>query len=123
MQGAAEAYAQTAKTTSTPRELEGSLLLKAASQLQYVKDNWPSGPNRKELSEALYFNRRLWTVFVSSVSQPDNPLPLEIKNNIASLASFIFHQTLMTQRDPAPEKLTSLININRQIAAGLHGSV
>ena len=118
-----ETYAQTAKITKSPRDLEGSLLLKAASQLQQLKDNWAGSADRNQLDAALYYNRRLWTVFVTSVAREENPLPLEIKNNIASLGAFIFHQTLMVQKDPAPEKLTTLININREIAAGLHGSV
>lgn len=123
MQGAVETYAQTAKITKSPRELESSLLLKAAAQLQTLKDTWETAPDRAALDAALYYNRRLWTVFVSSVARPENPLPLEIKNNIASLAAFIFYQTLMTQKAPAPEKLNPLITINREIAAGLNGSV
>jgi flagellar protein FlaF len=58
-------------------------------------------------------------VFVSSVTKDDNPLPKEIKEGIANLGLFIFNHTLEVQARPAPEKLTSLININREIAAGL----
>lgn len=118
-----ETYAQTARITKSPRELEGSLLLKAASQLQRLKESWATGEDPGDSNAVLYYNRRLWTIFVSSVARDDNPLPLEIKNNIASLGAFIFYQTLMVQKNPAPEKLTTLININREVAAGLHGSV
>ena len=118
MQQAAEAYNQTDKITKPPRQLEASLLLKSASQLQSLKDNWE--PPREDLSAALYYNRRLWTVFVSSVATAENKLPIEIKNNIASLGAFIFNHTLAVERNPAPEKLETLININKEIAAGLH---
>ncbi len=117
MQNAAMAYSQTAKTTRDPRELEASLLLKAASQMQNIKDNWET--NEKNAEGVLLFNRKLWTIFVTSVTSDDNPLPLEIKNNIANLAGFIFSQTLSFQVRPTPEKLNSLITINREIAAGL----
>jgi flagellar protein FlaF len=123
MQEAVKAYARTAQIARSPRDLEGALLLKAASQLQALKDNWSARQEPDELDAALHYNRKLWTVFVGSVADPENPLPTEIKNNIASLGAYIFHHTMMVQKDPAPEKLTSLININREIAAGLHGSV
>ncbi len=120
MQNAVEAYSQTAKIATAPRDREASLLIKAATQLHNVQEHW-SDDQSDALDDALYYNRRLWTVFVSSVARRDNPLPLQIKNNIASLAAFIFHHTLMIQKEPAPEKLNTLININREIAAGLHG--
>ena len=120
MQNAVEAYSNSAKISESPRELEASLLLKAASQLQTIKDDW-RGPGG-DLNAVLYYNRQLWTVFVSSVAGADNPLPLEIKNNIASLGAFIFQHSLTVQSDPSPEKLTPLININREVAAGLHGT-
>ena len=120
MQNAVEAYSRSATTSKTPRELEADLLLKAASQLQTVKDDWKGAGGN--LSTVLHYNRQLWTVFVSSVSENDNPLPLEIKNNIASLGAFIFHHSITILSNPAPEKLTPLININREIAAGLHST-
>ncbi len=120
MQNAAMAYNQTAKFTRDPREMESSLLIKSASRLQGIKDNWDEQSD--DAGAALMFNRKLWTIFVTSVTRDDNPLPLEIKNNIANLAGFIFSQTLSFQANPAPEKLTSLISINREIAAGLSSS-
>lgn len=122
MQEGAEAYAQTARITKGPRDLEGTLLLKAASRLQGVRDAWSRDLRPSDLHDALFYNRRLWTIFVTSVARPENPLPLEIKNNIASLGAFIFRHTLSAQAAPAPEKLAPLIDINRAVAAGLHGS-
>ena len=40
MQEAVEAYQETAKVAAPPRQLEASLLLKAATQLQDVRDTW-----------------------------------------------------------------------------------
>jgi flagellar protein FlaF len=116
-QRGADAYARTQQTTSHPRELEASLLNRAAVRLQAVKDDW-SG-KKGELEAALSFNRRLWVVFVTSVSRAENPLPREIKQNIANLGLFVFHHTVGIQADPNPAKLGALININRQIAEGL----
>lgn len=118
MQQAHDAYTEIAKVTKAPRQLEASLLLKAASQLQEVHDNWSE--DTKTLDSVLHYNRRLWTVFVGAVAEEGSPLPIEIRNNVASLGIFIFKHTLEVQQDPAPEKLLALININKEVAAGLH---
>ena len=117
MQQAASAYARVAQATQSPRELEASVLLKAASRLQAVRDDWNG--RRGELDEALTFNRKLWTILVTSATDADNPLPLAIKNNIANLAIFVFERTITVMVEPAPEKLGALVTINREIAAGL----
>lgn len=117
MQKAAEAYGSIAKQTVAPRELEASLLVKAAVMLQTARDD-DSG-SRSSLDLALDFNRRLWTVFASAVADPESPLPREIRNNIASLSVFIFDRTMEAISRPAPDKLSVLIAINREIAAGL----
>lgn len=121
MQEAIHAYSETTKVTSSPRQLEASLLLKAASQLQDIHDRWADKP-ASALNSALVFNRRLWTVFLSSMADETNPMPLNIKNNVASLGAFILSHTLEVQLNPAPEKLETLISINREIAAGLRAA-
>lgn len=121
MHHGAAAYASTAKVTATasPRDLEASLLLKAAAKLQSVKDQWPA--RAAELGPALTYNRKLWTILTTSATKPENPLPLAIKNNIANLGIFIFQRTLDIEIDPQPEKLGILVSINSNIAAGLAG--
>jgi flagellar protein FlaF len=119
MSHAAQAYARTSQTTAHPREIEAQTLLKAARQLQDVQTNW-TGPD-KNMYNALLFNRRLWTIFMSAAETDDNPQPLEIRQNIANLALFVMKQTIEMQLDPDPKKLKSLIDINCNLAAGLSG--
>jgi len=122
MQNGFNAYAAAAKTAQavvSPRELEAALLVKAATRLQIVADNWDQRAN--ELDDALSYNRRLWTLLVSAVIAEDNPLPVGIKQNILGLANFIFNHTFQIAADPQPQRLGILININRDIAAGLRG--
>ena len=119
MQSAAKAYGAVAQQTASPRELEAQLLLRAASRLQNVHDHWES--QHAALDHALLFNRKLWTVFLTSVTTNDNPLPPEMRQNIANIGIFVLNHTLNVSGDPAPERLRSLININRQLAAGLSG--
>ena len=84
MQHATKAYGQVAQQTASPRELEVQLLLRAASRLQAVHDDWDDrAPGA--LDQALHFNRKLWTIFLTSVTTNDNPLPAEIRQNVANL--------------------------------------
>jgi flagellar protein FlaF len=114
---AASAYAKTARTTQSPREVEAAILLKAAQQLQAAQDNWQ--PERNELGAALAYNRKIWTILATSATEPDNPLPAQIKQNVAQLAAVIFQRTLAILMEPAPEKLGLLVRINRDVASGL----
>jgi flagellar protein FlaF len=108
-----------AKEIASPRELEASLLLKAAARLQAVVDKWDD--DRADLDGALLYNRKLWTVFLGSAMGDDNPLPLEIRQNVANLGMFIMSQTIAVTSDPRVDNVRSLVNINRQLAAGLRG--
>lgn len=122
MQHGFNAYASAARSNQaidTPRELEASLLIKAATRLQLVADDWLA--REQDLDEALTYNRKLWTLLVSAVIKEDNPLPVEIKRNILGIANFIFNHTFRIAAEPAAAKLTVLVNINRDIAAGLRG--
>jgi len=108
-----------ANQTSSPRELEANLLLKAAARLQAVSEAW--GVDRDQIDEALLYNRKLWSFFLVSVTQPDNPLPDLVRQNMANLGMFVMNQTLSLMAEPQREKLLPLISINREIAAGLLG--
>ena len=116
---AAQAYGKVASQTSSPREMEANLLLKAAARLQAVSDTW--GTDSSQVDEALLYNRKLWSVFVTSVTRADNPLPEPVRQNVANLGMFVMNQTISVMTEPKREKLTSLISINREIAAGLLG--
>jgi len=119
MNHASKAYARTAKETAGPRELEAALLLKAAAQLQSVHDSW--GDKKADLNGALLYNRRLWTVFLDSVTRDDSQLPIEVRQNLTKLGMFVMGETFSLMTKPKPEHLTSIININRGLAAGLRG--
>jgi flagellar biosynthesis activator protein FlaF len=120
MQDRAAAYAHTAKVTLSGRDLEAQLLLRAAARLSAVHEGWPQTSG--DLSPALVYNRKLWTVFATSATRPENPLPNALKSNIANLALFIFTRQLDIEQAPAPEKLRALISINKEVATGLRAS-
>ena len=119
MTQAAQAYGKVANQIASPREMEADKLLFAASQLQAIRDGWEA--KRSELNGALLNNRKLWSVLLASVTRPENPLPAELRQNVANIGIFVIKQTMTTMADPRPEHLGSLININRELAAGLLG--
>jgi flagellar protein FlaF len=116
-QQAALAYQTIARKTVNPRDHEANLLSRSATNLQLVRDAWEI--DSSGLDDALDFNRKIWSVFLSSVTGDQNPLPDAIKQNIANLGIFVMGQTYEIKAEPAPRKLDPLININRQLAAGL----
>ena len=117
---ATAAYQKMSQTGVNPRDLEATLLMKAAGKLQNVVDNWDE-VSRSELNEQLTYNRRLWTFLLAAVTEADNPLPAPIKINITNLGVFIMNRTLEVMHQPNPQRLVSLISINRNIAEGLRG--
>ena len=117
---AVQAYQQTGRTTVPQRDLEANLLSMAAAHLQRIRNEWEL--LEPELPTALKFNRKLWTVFVTSVTDPESKLPPETRESIANLGSFVLSRTAELQLVATPEKLDALININRQLAAGLRAS-
>jgi flagellar protein FlaF len=113
-------YKKIAKETASPRDLEADLLLQAASKLQAVSDGWDG--TSADLDDALAYNRKLWSIFLSSVTDPNNPLPPSIRQNVANLGIFVCNQTLSVLINREPSGLSALININRELAAGLRAN-
>ena len=119
MHYASKAYAKVAKETAAPRELEATLLLKAASKLQAVQDSWSDKPDG--LHDALSYNRKLWSVLLDAVQHDGNRLPIAIRDNLTKLGAFVMGETFALMTKPTPKHLKSIIKINRGIAAGLRG--
>lgn len=110
------AYQQQQKRSLSPREVEAMAFTKAAVLMEDVK------PNNKDINawaQALRFNHLLWTIIQADISEPENTLPPELKANIMSLSIFVDKQTTKALRSSNPDDLNVLININRNLAAGL----
>jgi len=78
--------------------------------------------DRRKFRDALRLNLRIWTIFQAEQLVGENQLPLEIRQNILTLCKFIDEHTMKTLSDPTPERAIVLIDINRNIAAGLLGN-
>ena len=110
-------YAETEVSGMNQVELESRALRKAASSLNQIKENWEQKSG--DLNDALDKNKRLWTIIAGAMSDNSSPQPPELRQNLLSLAVFVFKRTLEIIADPKPESLDILININMNIARGL----
>ncbi len=111
------AYSRVHKIGGNPRATEARAFMEAArrlSEAQKIVDDEP-----ETYRAALRLNWRLWTIIQTDVSGPDNPLPADLKANVISLSIFVDKHTLSALGEPAASKLDVLININRNLAAGL----
>jgi flagellar protein FlaF len=118
---AAGAYDQNARKSvaTSPRELEGRVLLRSAQFMIDLQAEWDA-VTPELLDKTLTHNRHIWMMFVDNAIEDKSPdRPNSLRNNIANLGAFIFKHTIETLANPQKEKLNILIEINREIAAGL----
>ena len=73
------------------------------------------------MEEALVFNQQIWSIFQTELMREDHPMPKKLRMDLMALASFIDKRIFDLMAYPSSEKLTAIININRNIAAGLNG--
>jgi len=110
-----QAYQSSQKLGSSARQTEAQALLETARMM----DASINGEDSDAYRAALRLNWRLWTIIQADVSSVENPLPDEIRQNILSLSVFIDKHTVNALAEPSGSKLRVLIDINRNIAAGL----
>ncbi len=118
-QAALKAYDTINKATMGGRDVEAEVLTKAALKLKACQDNWADSGQAAGLEAVLKYNQRVWTILQAELEKPENPLPKALRLDLLHLSAFIDKRTLETLAYPAPEKLSILININQNIAAGL----
>lgn len=114
-----ETYVNTATMTMSDREVEAAALTKAAVLLKTCQANWNASDRERNLAEALEFNQKLWCIFQASLSAPEHPLPAGLRRNVLRLGSFIDKRIFDVMAYPAAEKLTVIVEINLNLAAGL----
>lgn len=107
------------KNTPDQRELEAHVLLKSAKFLKTLQEDWEN-VTPEILEETLKYNRQIWMMFYdTAIENLEGDRPNDLRSNIVNLANFVFKRELEVISTPTPEKLNILININREIAAGL----
>lgn len=119
---ALKVYESVDNKTMSGRETEARVLGKAALKLKNCQDNWQANDRDERLDEALKYTQRIWSIFQAELSKEENPLPAALKRDLLRLSAFIDKRIFETMAFPSPEKLSIIIDINRNIAAGLRDS-
>ena len=90
MHHAAQAYARTARSALSGRELEAAVLQRCANDLQRALQSLPDDP--QPLLEALNRNSRLWGEFGDYLRYPDTEerLSPEFKDTLLAIARGVF---------------------------------
>jgi flagellar protein FlaF len=115
-QGAKKAGYVSQPAGTDPRSTEAWALSEASRRLVVATKADDGG---KSLRDALILNQRLWTIFQTSMTEPDCPLPREIRDNVLALSIMMDRQILQRLGDLDGSKLQPLLDINRCVAEGL----
>ena len=114
------AYQSQQHTAEDPRVAEARALLRCAGALEEVQ---VEGTPYNDYCDALRLNQRLWTLFQSTLLDDSNILPAQIKDVLKGLSVYVDRRILKAFAAQNPKSLDVLININKEIAAGLMESV
>ncbi len=76
------------------------------------------GPHSRERVEALFYLRRLWTIFLDDLKDPNNELPEQLRAGIISIGIWMMKE-IERARGRLTDDLTPMIEINEIIRDGL----
>jgi flagellar protein FlaF len=120
-----QAYRNAQKATIvSEREIDAYALTQSALKLGECQRNWdmPDKERIDRLFAALKINGKLWSIFQAEITRDDNPLPRQVRQDLLTLSLFVDKRTKEIMCFPEREKLTVLIDINLNLAAGLSAS-
>jgi flagellar protein FlaF len=112
-------YESGQRAAPSGRDLEAAALFKSARQLEACRRDWDAPDRDVRLDEALRYNQRLWTFFQGEMMADDCRLPLGLRRDLLRLSSFVDRRTFELMGAPTADGLLALIELNRNIAAGL----
>ncbi len=109
------AYASASAPTRTARGLEYEAVARITTRIRSAAAMGPNGFSA--LAEALYDNRKLWSIFAIDVADSGNPFPKELKARLIYLAEFTNHHTSKVLARQAT--VDPLLEVNTAILRGL----
>lgn len=97
------------------RGLERRVLDQAIALLRTAREK---GPGSRELIDALFFYRRLWSIFMDDLANPENELPEELRAGLISIGIWIVKEIELIRSGKTID-LTAMIEISEIIRDGL----
>ncbi len=107
------AYSRAGELAANPRETEYRAFGMVINRMSQAESH-------TGVVEACHLNNRLWSALTADLSRPENPLPNDLKARLISLALWTYRysaKVMSGEASPQP-----LIDLNREIMAGLKGS-
>jgi flagellar biosynthesis activator protein FlaF len=116
-----DGYTQAARSTLDARSMEYYVFARITRKLEAVlaAPDLDAFDTQKALIAALHENDHLWSQIRLDVSNPENLLPQNLKDQLFSLAKFVCKHSSVALTDAAA--LDDLIAINKTIMKGLQG--
>ncbi|MGE3770071.1 MAG: flagellar biosynthesis regulator FlaF [Bdellovibrionales bacterium] len=114
------AYQKQQEQQEDIRLSEARALLRMAALMEEMQK---PGASYLDYSDAVRQNQQLWTLFQAAMMEEDNKLPHALKQTLKGLSIYVDRRSLKAIGNHEPRLLSVLININKEIAAGLMESV
>jgi flagellar biosynthesis activator protein FlaF len=86
--------------------------------IQMLRTARAKGPGARDVVEALFYLRGLWTIFLDDLKNPDNELPEALRAGIISIGIWM-NKEIDRVRSGKSSDLTAMIEINEIIRDGL----
>lgn len=111
------AYGRAQGLALSPRQADALAFSQAANLLEQCCRQ----SDRRQREAALKRNLNLWTQVQRLLAPDTHPLPLRLRANLLSLSLFVDRQTVKALISGDAADIRALIEINREVAAGLLG--
>jgi flagellar protein FlaF len=109
-------YAEVAEESPQEmRMLERKVLDQAIELLRIAREK---GPKSRELVDALFYYRRLWSIFMDDLANPENELPEALRAGLISIGIWMVKEIELI-RSGKTDDLTAMIEITEIIRDGL----
>ena len=99
----------------TMRAAEREAMDRVIAMLRAAREK---GPLSRERVEALFYLKRLWTIFIDDLNDPNNELPQQLRAGIISIGIWMMKE-IDRVRVGAKDDLMPMIEINELIRDGL----
>jgi flagellar protein FlaF len=102
----------------SPREMRARERQAMDRAIELLRAAQEKGPGTREVFEALLYLRRLWSIFLDDLNNPENELPLQLRAGLVSIGIWI-NKEIERVRTGKTKDLTPMIEINEIIRDGL----
>jgi flagellar biosynthesis activator protein FlaF len=109
-------YAEVAE--ESPQEMRGMERQVLDQAVELLRAARAAGPGSRELVDALFFTRRLWSIFMDDLANPENELPEELRAGLISIGIWMVKEIELVRSGKTTD-LKAMIEITEIIRDGL----